>query len=198
MACGRHGTTLGTRRARLGYNDNGPRQPTPSALRTPEAEHNIMSGGGSSIRRDPGYVGLTTLVDSLPAPYYFDPAHHSLEMNQIWYRNWIYVCRSSDLATVRSYRTLELGTQSILVVRGEDRVVRAFHNTCRHRGSALCQTPEGRFPSSGIVCPYHSWRYSLRGELVQAGSGQHGEGFELRDFPLYSLPVTEWNGCIFA
>ena len=157
-----------------------------------------MSGGGSSIRRDPGYVGLTTLVDSLPAPYYFDPAHHSLEMNQIWYRNWIYVCRSSDLATVRSYRTLELGTQSILVVRGEDRVVRAFHNTCRHRGSALCQTPEGRFPSSGIVCPYHSWRYSLRGELVQAGSGQHGEGFELRDFPLYSLPVNEWNGFIFA
>jgi glycine betaine catabolism A len=157
-----------------------------------------MSASGSSVRRDPGYVGLTTRVDSLPAPYYFDPAQHALEMNQIWYRNWIYVCRSSELATARSYRTLELGTQSILVVRGEDRVVRAFHNTCRHRGSALCRTAEGRFPSSGIVCPYHSWRYNLRGELVQAGSGQLGDGFELRDFPLYGLPVTEWNGCIFA
>lgn len=157
-----------------------------------------MSANQSSVRRDPGYAGLTTTVDSLPASFYFDPAHHQREMTQIWYRNWIYVCRSSDIGTARTFRTLEVGDQSILVVRGEDRVARAFHNTCRHRGAALCRTSAGRFSSAGIVCPYHSWRYSLRGELLQTSSRQPGDGFDRRAFPLYSLPVNEWNGFIFA
>jgi len=157
-----------------------------------------VSANHSSIRRDPGYVGLTTAVDSLPASFYFDPGHHQLEMTRIWYRNWIYVCRSSDIGAARTFRTLEVGDQSILVVRGEDRVARAFHNTCRHRGAALCRTSEGRFSSTGIVCPYHSWRYSLRGDLLQTSSRQHGDGFDRRDFSLYSLPVNEWNGFIFA
>jgi len=152
----------------------------------------------ASIRRDPGYAGLTTAVESLPASHYFDPMQYQLEMSRIWYRNWIYVCRSSDIGHPRSFRTLEVGDQSILAVRGEDRVVRAFHNTCRHRGAALCRTAEGRFPPAGIVCPYHNWRYNLRGELVQTSSMLHGDGFEMRDFPLYKLPVTEWNGFIFA
>jgi len=157
-----------------------------------------VSANHSSVRRDPGYVGLTTAGDSLPASVYFDPAHHQLEMTRIWYRNWIYVCRSSDIGAPRTFRTLEVGDQSILVVRGEDRLARAFHNTCRHRGAALCRTSEGRFSSAGIVCPYHSWRYSLRGELLQTSSRQQGDGFDRRDFSLYSLPVSEWNGFIFA
>ncbi len=157
-----------------------------------------VSANHSSVRRDPGYVGLTTAVDGLPASFYFDPGHHQLEMTRIWYRNWIYVCRSSDIGAARTFRTLEVGDQSILVVRGEDRVARAFHNTCRHRGAALCRTSEGRFSAAGIVCPYHSWRYSLRGDLLQTSSRQHGDGFDRRNFSLYSLPVNEWNGFIFA
>lgn len=157
-----------------------------------------MSEGSSSARRDPGYVGLTQTIPALPASYYYDPAHYQRELTRIWYRNWIYVCRSRAIAEPRSFRTLELGDQSILVVRGEDRIARAFHNTCRHRGAALCRTAEGRFPAAGIVCPYHSWRYNLRGELVQTSSLAAGDGFELRDFPLYGLPVTEWNGFVFA
>jgi Rieske 2Fe-2S family protein len=157
-----------------------------------------MSQGPSPARRDPGYAGLTQTIPALPASYYYDPAHYQRELIRIWYRNWIYVCRSSAITEPRSFRTLELGDQSILVVRGDDRIVRAFHNTCRHRGAALCRTPEGRFPAAGIVCPYHSWRYNLRGELVQTSSLTVGEGFELEDFPLYGLPVTEWNGFVFA
>jgi Rieske 2Fe-2S family protein len=157
-----------------------------------------VSQGSSPARRDPGYAGLTQTTPALPASYYYDPAHYQRELSRIWYRNWIYVCRSSAIAEPRSFRTLELGDQSILVVRGEDRIVRAFHNTCRHRGAALCRTPEGRFPAAGIVCPYHSWRYNLRGELVQTSSLAVGDGFELKDFPLYGLPVTEWNGFVFA
>jgi glycine betaine catabolism A len=157
-----------------------------------------MSANPSTMRRDPGYAGLTTPVRTLPASHYFDPAHYQRELDRIWYRNWIYVCRSSDIGAPRTFRTLELGNQSIFVVRGEDGVARAFHNTCRHRGAALCREAAGRFGATGIVCPYHSWRYSLRGELLQTTSARPGDGFELRDFPLYALPLTERNGFVFA
>ena len=133
-----------------------------------------MSAKPTSTRRDPGYLGLTSTVETLPASYYFDPLHYQRELKQIWQRNWIYVCRSSAIESPRSYRTLQLGDQSVLVVRGEDGVARAFYNTCRHRGAALCRTSEGRFGATGIVCPYHSWRYNLRGELVQISSVQPG------------------------
>jgi glycine betaine catabolism A len=157
-----------------------------------------VSAKPAEVRRDPGYAGLTTLVASLPAAWYFDAAHYRLELQRIWYRNWLYVCRSSELAAPRSYCTLTAGGQTILVVRAEDGIARAFHNTCRHRGAALCRTPAGRFAAAGIVCPYHGWRYNLRGELVQTSSMVHAEGFDRRDFPLYSLPLTEWRGFIFA
>jgi glycine betaine catabolism A len=157
-----------------------------------------VSAKPSSIRRDPGYAGLTTAVETLPSSYYFDAAHYQRELSQIWYRNWIYACRSSDIAAARSFRTLELGEQSILVVRGEDQVARAFHNTCRHRGAALCRSSEGRFPAAGIVCPYHSWRYSLQGALLQTSSWTHGDGFDPARHALYDLPLTEWDGFIFV
>jgi Rieske 2Fe-2S family protein len=150
------------------------------------------------VRRDPGYTGLTHPVEGLPAAYYFDPAHYQRELTRIWYRNWIYVGRSSEIAAPRTFRTFGLGDQSILLVRGEDQVLRAFHNTCRHRGATLCRSAEGRLPPAGIVCPYHAWRYSLKGELLQTSSRQPGDGFDLGDFPLYGLPVSEWNGFVFA
>ena len=157
-----------------------------------------MSANPAPTRRDPGYLGLTQPVASLPAADYFDPAQYLRELRQIWYRNWLYVCRASELAEPRSFRTFEVGDQSILLVRGEDRVLRAFHNTCRHRGSALCRTPAGRFPAVGIVCPYHAWRYNLHGELVQATSREPGDGFDVHDYGLYRLPAMEWNGFAFA
>jgi glycine betaine catabolism A len=149
------------------------------------------------VKHDAGYAGLTRAVDGLPACWYYDPAHHARELAAIWYRNWIYVCRSSEMATPRSYRTFAIGDQSLLLVRDELGVLRGFHNTCRHRGAELCRDQQGRLPPAGIVCPYHSWRYSLRGELLQTTSQVLADNFEPRDFHLYRIAVTEWNGLTF-
>ncbi|MBV9695385.1 MAG: aromatic ring-hydroxylating dioxygenase subunit alpha, partial [Gammaproteobacteria bacterium] len=110
----------------------------------------------------------------------------------------VYLCRASDLAAPRSYRTFPIGDQSVLLLRDGEGAVRAFHNTCRHRGAALCRAESGRFPPAGIVCPYHAWRYSLQGKLLQTSSQQHGDGFAPEDYPLYALPVREWNGFVFV
>jgi Rieske 2Fe-2S family protein len=81
---------------------------------------------------------------TLPGHYYFDESRYEQELEQIWYRNWLYVCRSSALSKPRAFRLFSIGSQNIIILRDEVGVVQAFHNTCRHRGSILCTEPSGR------------------------------------------------------
>jgi phenylpropionate dioxygenase-like ring-hydroxylating dioxygenase large terminal subunit len=146
----------------------------------------------------PGYLGLIENTPGLPASAYFDPERFQLEMARIWYRNWIYVCRSSELAQPRSFRTFDVGDQRLIIVRDEAGVIQAFHNTCRHRGAALCLENKGTMRGPGIVCPYHAWVYNLQGELLRTSSKRNPEGFELRNHSLYKVHVTDWQGFIFV
>jgi glycine betaine catabolism A len=144
------------------------------------------------------YNGLSEHAEGLPADAYFDPRQYERELQRIWYRNWVYVGRSSDLNRARSFRTFEIGDQRILLVRDEQRVLQGFYNTCRHRGAALCREPEGMLRAGTIVCPYHAWVYNLQGDLLRTSSKTHARGFDVADFPLYRISVTEWNGFIFV
>jgi len=144
------------------------------------------------------YNGLTEHTEGLPADAYFDPRQYERELQRIWYRNWVYVGRSSDLARARGFRTFEIGDQRILLVRDEQRALQGFYNTCRHRGAALCREPEGMLRAGTIVCPYHAWVYNLQGDLLRTSSKAHASGFDVADFPLYRISVKEWNGFIFV
>ncbi len=146
----------------------------------------------------PQFNGLTELVAGLPAPYYFDPERYRRELSQIWYRNWIYVCRTTDLVNPKDFQRFDVGDQKILLVRDDQGTLRGFHNTCRHRGAALCREPSGRLTSSSIVCPYHAWVYNLKGDLLRTSSKTQPSGFQLRDFSLYPIAIREWNGFIFV
>lgn len=151
-------------------------------------------------KRDPTalrYNGLTEHTKGLPAEAYYDARQFDLELQRIWYRNWFYVCRSSEVPKPRAFRSVELGDQRLLLVRGEDGVLRGFHNTCRHRGAALSRESEGRLRSAAIVCPYHAWVYSLDGRLLRTSSKHHGEGFDMATLSLYPIAVRESRGFIF-
>jgi Rieske 2Fe-2S family protein len=134
----------------------------------------------------------------LPAEVYFDSRHYGRELQRIWYRNWIYVGRSSDVERPRSFRVFELGDQKLLLVRDDADELQGFHNTCRHRGAALCRENEGVMRSGSIICPYHAWAYSLQGDLLRTSSKRHADGFDSADFPLYKIRVHEWRGFVFA
>lgn len=149
--------------------------------------------------RDSGsYTGLKQLEQGLPSRFYYDAEHHERELRALWYRNWIYLCRAATLPDARSFRTFTIGNQNILVLRDERGVLRAFHNTCRHRGSALCTVQEGRFRSKFITCPYHGWSYDLRGRLAAVPGLGISEEFDKRNFPLYDVAVAEWGGFVFV
>jgi Rieske 2Fe-2S family protein len=154
-----------------------------------------------SITREPPpnqYNGLTKAFDGLAADAYFDPRHYERELQRIWYRNWIYVSRSTELQRPRAYRTFELGDQRLLLVRDAAGVLHGFHNTCRHRGAALCLEKEGTLQANAITCPYHAWAYSLAGDLLRTSSKSDPDGFDAKNYSLYKINVHEWRGFIFV
>ena len=154
-----------------------------------------MSTGGAS---DPHYNGLRKSEATLPAASYFEPDASAREMEAIWYRNWVMVCREAEIASPLSYKVFTLGTQEILVLRDDAGVLRAFHNTCRHRGSQLCTASQGKLKSKLLTCPYHAWSYSLSGELVRVPSRSLPEGFDKGDYPLYGVALSVWRGFVFV
>jgi glycine betaine catabolism A len=145
-----------------------------------------------------GYNGLTEHTEGLPADAYFDPRQYERELQRIWYRNWVYVGRSAELGAARAFRTFELGDQRILLVRDDQGALQGFHNTCRHRGAALCREPHGVLRTGTIICPYHAWVYNLHGDLLRTSSKAHASGFDVADYPLYKINVKEWRGFMFV
>jgi Rieske 2Fe-2S family protein len=146
----------------------------------------------------PGYTGLTELTEGLPAGAYFDAQRYERELERIWYRNWIYIGRSTGLAAPRAFQTVQIGDQKILVVRDDAGRLAAFHNTCRHRGAELCRESAGSLRTGAIVCPYHAWVYDLHGELLRTSSKRDPEGFDRADYPLYGVRVLDWRGFVFV
>lgn len=143
------------------------------------------------------HVRLDEVSATLPSAFYYDRVHHERELRQIWHKEWLLVGRADQVAAVGDYRVIEVGDQSVIVTRGRDHRLRAFHNTCRHRGSILCQKSHGNFRGRRIVCPYHAWTYSLEGELTATPWRLEGGGFDAARFPLYDVAVGEWAGFVF-
>lgn len=144
------------------------------------------------------FNGLSRPMPSLPAEWYTDPQHFAREMTEIWSRNWVYLCRADALEGPQAFRTFEVARQPILILRDKDGALRGFFNTCRHRGSILCQEASGTFKKPMITCPYHQWAYDLTGRLRAIGAMRPVEGFDRADHPLLPISVTVWGGFIFA
>ena len=102
---------------------------------------------------------------SLPGWIYHDPDFFELEKRAIFRTAWQPMCHLSDIARPGDYCTLEFLGESLFSVRGEDDVVRSFHNVCRHRAARLLGGPKGEC-GARITCPYHAWSYSTDGRLI--------------------------------
>ena len=96
---------------------------------------------------------------SLPSEYYFDENFYIKELKKIWSKNWIYVCHVSRLKKKLSFLTLSIGKQNIIIVQNSEGKLKAYFNTCRHRGSILCEKETGVLKSKVFVCPYHQCSY---------------------------------------
>jgi Rieske 2Fe-2S family protein len=132
----------------------------------------------------------------LPAGAYTDAAVLAWEQRVIFAGGWTCVGRAADLAEPGTRRAVGAGDDSVLLVRGDDGVLRGFYNVCRHRGHEILPcgtTTRSRF----IACPYHSWVYGLDGGLHKVPSA-HQAGVEISEIGLVAVAVTEWHGFVFV
>ncbi len=124
---------------------------------------------------------------SLEQPFYIDQDYFKLDMEMIWYRDWLFIGHDCEIPRAGNYFTVQIGDYPVVIVRGKDQAIRAFHNTCRHRGHRVCTQDKGA--SAKLVCPYHQWTYDLDGSLVFAR--QMGENFAYaKEFGLKTVHAT--------
>lgn len=102
-------------------------------------------------------------LPEIPAGRYSSEDFFRLEKEHVWKRTWLVAGIAGELPSAGSFKTLVINDVPVLLVRGDDDVVRAFYNTCQHRGAMLASKAEGT--EQHFACPYHCWTYDLEGKL---------------------------------
>jgi carnitine monooxygenase subunit len=132
---------------------------------------------------------------SLPGWVYHDPNFFDLEMERVIQPSWQVVCHVSDIANPGDWHSLELLGESVIVMRGDDGNVRAFHNVCRHRASRLVDGAQGC--AKKLVCPYHGWTYEKDGRLSGVPNKADYSGLDMGSLGLLTVQCEIWQGFIF-
>ena len=140
-----------------------------------------------------GAAEPATLLSTLPGSYYTDPDVFAREQSRVFEAMWCCAVRSAELAEPGSFRRVQVGRESVLVVRGRDGELRAFLNVCRHRGALLCTEESGQTKRT-LRCPYHAWSYGLDGTLVGAPNLRNMPDVDRVANGLVPVQLREWLG----
>jgi phenylpropionate dioxygenase-like ring-hydroxylating dioxygenase large terminal subunit len=132
----------------------------------------------------------------VPSGRYTDPEFYNLEMQYLWRKTWLHAGHVSELPKPGSYKLFEQVGLSIIVSRGLNDEIRAFHNICRHRGSALLTEQTG--VAKRFVCPYHAWGYSIEGKLVSVPEQQDFACLDKSERGLLPVRCEVMRGMIFV
>lgn len=149
---------------------------------------------------DPAQFAATRLplgqARCLPAKCFTSKRWLDRELKTVHAPSWQIMGRVDECAQPGDYMTAALpGIGPVVVLRGKDGQLRAFHNTCRHRGAVLLREERGKL-RGGIVCPYHAWTYDTAGGLRRAPD--MCKEFEKKDFPLHELRLDVVAGFVFV
>jgi len=130
---------------------------------------------------------------SLDQRFYCDDEVFAADQREVIGRKWIVAGHVDQIRRKGDYFLFKIGTESIIVVRGDDASVNAFYNVCRHRGSVICTETQGHV--TRLTCPYHAWSYGLDGALLAARLMP--VDFSKADNGLHRCHVRVFHGFIF-
>ena len=146
---------------------------------------------------DPYDPGLPLAEASTPpASWYIDPRILELEQRTTFERSWQYAGRADQVREPGEFLTLELAGEPILVVRGNDGVLRGFFNVCRHHAAAVVTEPSGCLKR--LRCPYHGWTYTLEGTLKAAPAFEEVRSFDPAANSLVPVATAVWENWVFV
>ena len=134
-------------------------------------------------------------LPEIPGGRYFDKAFYDLEIKHVWKKTWVIAGHASELPEPGSHLLFGHLGLSIVIARGKDGQIRAFHNVCRHRGAPLVMAGGGT--TKRFTCPYHSWSYNLEGELVAVPEEFNFACLDRSERGLIPVRCENWRGFVF-
>lgn len=134
-------------------------------------------------------------AESLPPWCYTDPAFHRLEIERIFMKVWNFVGRADLVEKPGDYLATDVAGIPIILIRDDSGEIRAFANSCRHRGTQLL-TGEGN--CRAIVCPYHGWAFGRDGALISVPGMDEVVGFDQADNGLVPVRLESWADFLFV
>jgi phenylpropionate dioxygenase-like ring-hydroxylating dioxygenase large terminal subunit len=133
----------------------------------------------------------------IPGGRYTNTAFYELEREHLWPRVWVLACRAEDVAASGDFLTFDKLGVPMIVVRGRDGTIRAFYNTCQHRGAPVVRDERGT--ARALRCQYHSWTYDIDdGTLVNVPDERDFVGLDKSTRCLRSVRCETWDGWVFV
>ena len=131
----------------------------------------------------------------VPNERYTSRAFHDLEVEKVWKKVWQFACREEQLPEPGDHFVYDIAQLSILIVRQEDRSIRAFHNVCLHRGRTLKDFAGG---ADDLRCPFHGWTWHLDGSLKEVPCRWDFPTVSKDEYALPEVQVGTWGGFVFV
>jgi Rieske 2Fe-2S family protein len=138
-----------------------------------------------------------SLLPTPPGRFYVDPDAFTREQELIFERMWFCAIRAQEIARPGSFRSVDVGRESVLIVRDGHGAVNAFFNVCRHRGARICMEESGEVKRT-LRCAYHAWTYDLEGALVAAPNLVRMPDVDRSAYGLRRIAVREWLGYVWV
>src|SRR5246127_4806958 len=144
------------------------------------------------------YDDTASLADAFttPAPWYVDARIAELENRTIFSRTWQMLGRIDQVEEPGQFVAATLAGEPIVAVRGNDDVLRAFFNVCRHHAAAVVTEACGK--AQLLRCPYHGWNYGLDGSLKGMPEFDGVKNFERQENGLVPVRVDTWEAFVFV
>ena len=130
----------------------------------------------------------------LPPGFYLQPDVFEADLDLMFRRQWLFVGVAADVPEAGDTLTVEVAQASVMIVRGDDDEIRAFHNVCCHRASRILEP--GSWSVAKLVCPYHQWTYDLDGRLLFAKT--MGKDFDPAAYHLKAVNLRVIGGLLFV
>jgi len=134
-----------------------------------------------------------SLLATLPGRSYTDPALFAREQEAIFSELWFCAVQAADIPQSGQFRVVQVGRESVLVIRQREGGLRAFLNVCRHRGARLCVEEAGQVKRT-VRCSYHAWAYDLNGRLAAAPNLARMPDIDRDRYGLIQVSLREWLG----
>ena len=132
---------------------------------------------------------------SMPPAFYTSSQFCEIEKASLFHEQWVCLGRTDQIPNSGDYFTANLGSEPLIVVRGQDNEINILSNVCRHRGSLIV---EGTGSSKHFVCPYHAWSYSTDGKLLRAPLMAERPDFDIENCRLPRFACELWGGFIYV